>query len=214
MRRGRARRAVATCALLAGLTLGPGGCASTRITAAWSDPAYPGPPFRRILVVGVTPESAVRRVFEDEFVRALQGAGVEAVASYTLLPEDGPAALERLKDAVEHERADGVLVTRVVGVDRRTEYSPGYVTAAPGIAWSHSLYGYYGAAWAFYEPPVVREYEVVTLETNLWEARNPRDDGHLVWSVSTETFAPEDTRKETEELATILIRELRQRGLL
>jgi hypothetical protein len=164
--------------------------------------------------VGVTPESAVRRVFEDEFVRALQAAGVEGVASYTLLPENGPAALERLQDAVEHERADGVLVTRVVGVDRRTEYSPGYVTAAPGIAWSHSLYGYYGAAWAFYEPPVVREYEVVTLETNLWEARNPRDDGHLVWSVSTETFAPEDTRKETEELATILIRELRQRGLL
>lgn len=210
----RSGRALATSALLSALALLVAACASTRITAAWIDPAYQGPPFRRILVVGVTPESAVRRVFEDEFVRALQGAGVEGVASYALLPEDGPAALERLKDAVEHERADAVLVTRVVGVDRRTEYTPGYVTAAPGIAWSHSLYGYYGSAWAFYEPPVVREYDVVTLESNLWEARNPRDDGHLVWSVSTEMFAPEDTRKETKELATILIRELRQQGLL
>ena len=44
------------------------GCAATQIVNQWSDPGYATPSFKRIMVIGVSKQTSIRRTFEDEFV--------------------------------------------------------------------------------------------------------------------------------------------------
>jgi hypothetical protein len=186
------------------------GCASTSLSNAWRDPAYQGRTFKRLLVVGISAESGVRRTFEDEFSRSLRESGVDAVPSYILLPRDGKVEDAELRAAVAKSGADGVLMTRLVRLDRRTQVSPGYVSVLPAYGYYGSFYPYYGASFAYYGPPMVTQYDVAVLETNLWNAR----EEHLVWSAMTETVSPDNVRKATTDLAKVVIESLRAEKLI
>ena len=186
-------------------------CASTTLTNAWKDPSYKGGAFRMLLVVGATESSTNRRIFESEFAGALGAAGVQAVASYTSIPQDGKIDEAALKAAVRKQGLDGVVITRLVRIDKKTVVTPGYASGVPAVGYRNSLYGYYNVAWSPYAiAPQVREYESVVLETSLWNAA----DEKLVWTATTETFAPSNMKSATADFAKVMIAELRARKLL
>lgn len=187
-------------------------CASTSIVEQWQSPDYKGGPFRRLLVVGVTKEATVRRIFEDEFVRQLRARGTDAVASYTLIPEDGQVERPRLERAVKESGADGVVITRVLGVEQRTQIVPG-TPAFPGFG--TDIYGHYGTGWGgvwtgYASPPAVFQYEEVRVETKLFAAGNAA----LVWAAQSEVFAPTDARKDSADFASRIIAALAARRLI
>jgi hypothetical protein len=192
---------------LVGVGLLLGACASTQLVNVWKDAQYAGPAITRILVIGVTKQAGIRRTFEDIFVKQLREHRVEAVQSYTLIPEDGEVPRERLAQAVEQSGADGVLVTRLLKVDRQTQIYPGTYAGPPYMG----VYGFYSSAWiGFYEPPQIYTYDVVTSETSLFEAKS----NHLVWSGTSETLSPRDVRKDTQEFASVIIKALADQGLI
>jgi hypothetical protein len=196
--------------LLAACLLLAGGCASTTLTNVWRDPSYSGTAFKKVLVMGVSETTGVRRIFEDEFAAKLKSVGVVAVPSYTFIPQDGPADRATLDAAITKAGAQGVLVTRLLKVDRRTQYSPGSVWAVPAVGHYRDFHGYYSSIWVQYAPPQRFDYEIVVLETNLWRA----EKGELVWSGMTETFAPSDVRRATREFADVIIKALREQRLI
>lgn len=184
------------------------GCASTELTNSWRDPDYTGH-LRSLVVVGVSKQASIRRVFEDAFAKQLRARGIRAVASYTLIPQDGPIEEQRLRAAVESADTDGVIITRLVNIRSRITY----VYPGPPLApfYGPYYYGYYSSAWAaYYEPPVAQQYDVVTSETTVFA----RDRAQPVWSGTTETFAPGDLAKETAEFAKVVIKNLEQLGLI
>jgi len=186
-------------------------CASTTLTGAWKNPAYEGGAFHKLLVVGATDSPTDRRIFEDVFARALREAGVDAVASYTVIPQEGKIDEGTLKDAVRSQGLQGVVMTRLVRIDKQTVVTPGYVSTLPSVRYRDSLYGYYATAWAPYgRPPEVREIESAVLETTLWDAA----DSKLVWTGTTSTFAPSNVQSATADFATVVISELKARKLL
>src|SRR5262249_30730595 len=83
-------------------------CASTRLVATWKDPAFAGPPFKQLLVFGVSNSDVNRRVFEDGFVRALQASGSRGVPANTVLPEKGSIPNDRVTEAMQKTGSDGV----------------------------------------------------------------------------------------------------------
>jgi hypothetical protein len=182
-------------------------CASTHLVNAWREPGYGGPLLTRIMVIGVTKQSAVRRIFEDVFVQQLRAQSVAAIPSYMLIPEDGEVPKERLAQAVQESGADGLLITRLVRVDRQVQIYPGYYFGPPYMG----FYGFYSSAWVgYYEAPQAYTYDIVTSETSLFEAKSNR----LLWSGTTETFSPRDVNKDTRELAAIIIKALGDQGLI
>jgi hypothetical protein len=184
-----------------------GGCASTSLVNQWKAPDYVTGPMRKVMVVGVTKQPSVRRVFEDEFSTRLKAAGVEAVPSYTVIKEDGQADEAVLENAVQGLGADGVLVTRLVNREHVTQVSPGFYHPAPWLG----FYGWYSSAWmGYYEPPMVYQYDVVTAETSLYSP----PQSTLVWSGTTETFSPKDVKKETGDFAEVIIGALRKEGII
>lgn len=182
--------------------------AQTRFTNAWRDPAYVGQRFSRLMVIGFGDDGASRRVFEDGFVRSLQAAGIPAVASYTLLPGLGGSDWPRMRDAVGTAGVDGVLTIRMVGVEKWTNVTPAQFVTMPIVSPRRGLSGYYSAFMV--TPPMAQTYDVMTLETSLWKV--PGES--LVWSGTSETFAPRDLKDMAVGLAQEMVRTLRGLGLL
>jgi len=183
------------------LALALAGCAAITVTNQWRDPSFTGPPATRFVVVGIARNAATRRTFEDTFVNDLRAAGVEARPAYTQI-EDGANSV-KLTDLVQQSHADAVLTTRVQRVQQKVDVTPGTYYGGYG-----GFYGWYGGAWA--SAPTISQYEVVTLETNVWDPNS----GKLIWAATTERVASTDIPKVTTELAEALIPRMRADGVL
>jgi len=180
-------------------------CAATKLTNSWSSPDYKGPALKKLLVVGVSSQPALRRTFEDEFVKELKAAGVDAVASYNFIPEDGQAEETRVKQAVTQAGSDGVLITRLVRIDVNTQVSPAYPPMGMGF------YGGYRYAWGgFYDPPVATTTDTLVLDTNLYAV----DHSRLLWSGTTQTFAPTSLKENMPGFAKVIIGALQKQKLI
>lgn len=190
------RRHAAGAAGLVLLALILAACSSTVLRDSWKDPQFQGEPLRNVLVIGVARSQSNRRVFEDGFRNAMRAEGIIANASYPLLPEEGAIPNERIKQAVTQSGADAVLITRVLRIQRNVQVTPGYV--APGYA--HGFYGWYSHTWVAV-PPTVDQYDVLTIESTLWDMRQER----AVWSGTSESTEPKDVTTLTGELAKVLI---------
>ena len=194
--------------LLALFVLLLAGCATTQLNAVWKDTSYQGRP-HKIMVIGVAKSAVNRRLFEDEFVRQLAASGADAVASYTILPDnkqnDQPAIAEKVKEL----GADAVLITRLVSRKSSRVYVPGTVYYPP--AHYGSWRGYYGQSYqAMYTPGYVAESEYAIMETNLYDAGNDK----LIWAASSETGLQGSSKAHIKSYVGIMVRNMVEQGLL
>ena len=179
-------------------------CAGTTMTKSWRSPDYKGQPLKKLLVVGVSDEPDLRRSFEKEFVKELKAAGVDAIPSYALLPENGQADQAQLSQAVKEANSDGALITRLVRVDVQTEV--GSVFTPVGIG----FYGGYAVAWAGYYNVPVSHTDTVVLQTDLYSVNEPQ----LLWSATTQTVAATSIQKDLPGFAKLIIGELKKQRLI
>jgi uncharacterized membrane protein len=118
-------------------------CTATKFTAVWIDETYQVNPVK-ILVIGMSNTPATKRLFEDEFVKELQDRGTDAVAGYTVLPDQPLVDIGAILAKAAEVGADTVLITKPIG--RRTG-----TTASP---------------WATYED------QYVDTQTNLYDVKS------------------------------------------
>jgi len=94
---------------------------TTKFSAIWKDETYQARP-EKIFVVGASGGSSPRRDFEDEFVMALKVRGIDAVVSYTSIPQM-PAPVLVDKDAIVVQAkavgADTVLINSLIQRERK-----------------------------------------------------------------------------------------------
>jgi len=173
-------------------------CATMSVTGEWRDPAFAGPPAHSVVVVGVAHSQTTRHVFEDTFVQQLQAAGVAGFASYTQIGDSAESV--PLKDLVRNSNAEAILVTRVQRVQQKVDVT--------GPAYYGGFYGWYGGAWA--STPMVTQYDEVTLDTSVWNARTEK----LIWSVTTKNIGTSDIPGKTVALAQTLIPKLKAEGII
>lgn len=186
------------------LALTVSACATTSVSNEWKDPSWTGPPASMVVVVGIARSDTTRRIFEDTFANDLNAAGIHAIASYTQI-QPGEANSTKLGDYVKSNNAEVVLVTRVQRVEQKVDVSPGYGPGGYGGVYGGygRFYGWYGSAWA--SQPMVTSYDVVTLETTVWEPGSEK----LIWAATTKRVASQDIPKVTSDLAHVLIPRLK-----
>jgi hypothetical protein len=175
------------------------GCSTVSVSNQWKDPTFAGPPLSNVLVVGITRSDTMKRVFEDTFSQQLQAAGIKAEAGYTQIPP-GSTTLD-LDDLMKKTGADAVLTTRVESVQQKINVT----SSAPTYG---RFYGWYGSAWA--STPDVTQYEVITLETSVWDLKSQR----LIWTVTTQGVRTNNIPEATRNLAATLIPKLKSDGVL
>jgi hypothetical protein len=149
-------------------------CTSVKLQS-WTDPAYEGQKIHKVAVIGVTNSDSTRRRYEDALAGGLVEAGLEAVASYTILPH--AEKLNRTELAFELSKigVDSVIVTRSLGEREGVRYEIPTVTPD----YFEGYYEFYD--WSFDyvdEPGYVETYIETQLESNLYDVKSEK----LIWS--------------------------------
>src|ERR1700691_3017018 len=139
----RLRRMLATflaVAMLAAVVWAGG----AKLVVSWKNPAYTGAKPKRVLVIGMSENPAIRADFEDDMAVAITADGVEVTpGNHILLRPDSPDMDEKyLKGQIRDFKIDGALVSRLIRVDKSTKYVPGSSFAVP-YGYYNSFYGYY-----------------------------------------------------------------------
>jgi len=160
-------------------------CASSRITSTWKDENYTGGPIETVLVMEISDEKQNRRIFEDVFVKEFKAIGIEALASYTIFPEDREIEASEIKAAARQRNIDRVLMTHLVGVEKKDVYHPPISTPA----YTYTYGNYYHTVYNYtHQPGYYTQHEYVKLESGLYDAETET----LIWSAATETVDPDN----------------------
>jgi hypothetical protein len=199
-----ARTAVAFSLLLA-LTAG---CAPGRLTSVWSDPDGAATQYRDLIVFGVATNPNVRRAYEDNFVDALKGTGVEVRAAHRILSDRHIGRAKAVQEAVGRSGADGVIITYLV-VDEGNPTADAGTHVDPNV--SRSLYPYYGRILSEVTAPGYYSNDrALRLEVGLYDASRAT----LVWSGRSDTLDPRSEQTMISEVITEVIGKLRADGYL
>lgn len=167
-------------------------CAATQVVNVWMDDGFKGRKISKTLVIGVTPKEETRKLFEDTFSRKLKERNVDAVSSYTVLPQGSMADKETIVAKVKQLGADSVLVTKLV--DRKTvrTYVPGQTYVAPAGPY-YNYYGYYRTSYAYaHTPGYTIDDDVALVETNLYDVSSEK----LIWTAHSEVWTSDATTYE------------------
>jgi hypothetical protein len=136
----------------------------------------------RVLVIGHFSNQAIRKSFEEEFVRQWRRHGVQAVSSLDVLPPSTPLTKDEVAPIAKTQGFDTVLVTRLL--ERKTIHpgEPAVPTIEPP---SPSDLPDSDTAWhVLLAPPVsISEFDLVTVETTLYDVASER----RVWVGWSET---------------------------
>ena len=209
----------ALCALLVVLVA----CKTTQtsFSQSYRNPGYEANVFKKVLVIGVASNEDDRQKFENAVASAIAGQGGTAAPSYTILPMEEKFSEEELQAVIENEGVDGVLLTRLMSVDRESEYTPPkkynkprtrYYPASPGWGWGYGgFYGFYGTTFAeVHEPGYFDSSLTLTLETNLYSVAT----NELVWTGRSETIDPETIEDARKSVSEALAKKLKEERLI
>jgi hypothetical protein len=179
------------------------GCASTGPSdpKVWRDPNYTGPPFTKILVIGLSSKGlADRQGFEDLLVAQIKAVGALAAPGYQYIPT-GPSDQATVMGAIGRSGADALLIAHITGFKNRDD-----------ILWDPDFgfdYGW-GMYDGFYSDPVVFQYRVATVYTTLYDAKNMRP----VWTYSPKTMDPDTLQQQAPPYASTVVGLMQSNGLL
>ena len=192
---------------------------TTSISQSYRNPGYEQAVFKKLLVIGVAENQQGRQAFEDAFVKAIAEQGGSAHTSWGVLPKSEQLTEEEIRGAVEAGGFDGVLITRLLAVDKEEEYTPGSTYLNPKTSYYAGGYGYgYGGYYGFYgttyakvhEPGYFETSTTIRVETNLYSVAN---DG-LVWTGQSNTVDPKSIPDARESMTAAVAKKLKEEKLI
>jgi hypothetical protein len=205
---------ICVLAITAVIVLPVANAKSVKLLMSWKNPAYSGSKPRRLLVIGMSQNPEIRADFEDDLSSAIANEGLEVIPGNHILfrPDSSDLDPEYLRGQIRDFKIDGIIVSRLVKVDKKTIYVPGHSYVVP-YAYYRSFYGYYGTVYRqVYSPDYLREDTTVRVETNLYAA-SPTD-GELIWTGTSDSFNPRSAQKVIDGVVKLIAKELKVQNLL
>lgn len=186
-----------------------GGCGTTQQANLWVDPSYHAAPMTKILVIAMRKDQLRRRMWEDAIATALgnkEHAGTVAIASYQLFPSDLPDTLA-VRQKTQDEGFDGILLVARAQRDTLTNDIPGYTTSEPVTTYSRRWNAYITHYEDVYHPGYTETETAVSVRTDLLV---PREDGKLVWSVTSQSVDPTSAADFRSSVADRVVSQLKK----
>ena len=164
-----------------------GGCErQVRIESSWQENVPHNQSYKRILVVGISPDANIRCEFEHFLATQLRSESVVPILSCSTMSINDPLTLESIDKSVADEQADAVLATILVaskigakdGGMNETRGDAYYKAVGTGYSsgyggWYGGGYGRYGVPVTYVEfqtaPPITTVNGAVNIVTRLFE---------------------------------------------
>jgi hypothetical protein len=188
---------------------------SSKLVMSLRLPNAPAKKVHRVLALGFSNRTEVRADFEDALAAELTSTGLEAVAGNTILlrPPGTQLNLTYLREQVQANQIEAVVVSRLIKVDNTITYIPGAPYSVP-FPYYNSFYGYYGTLYpVVYSPGYLQQERKVRVETNLYYVTTA-PDGELVWTGITDTLNPSDVHKAIKGLVKLVVTQMQDEEVL
>jgi hypothetical protein len=184
-----------------------------KLAYSWKNPNYTGGSFKNIMVLALNGKAANRAEFEDQLVAAIGRPGETASPSYEYLPRPDatPIAVSDLRNIVQGQNIDGIVVARLTKNQTKTTYVPG--TVYTPFPYYGTFYGYYSTVYpVVYSPGYMTTDRVAQVEVNVYSTAAP--DGVLVWTGTTNAFASNSVMKVIKSLVKIVADEMQKQSII
>ena len=178
---------------------------------SWQKKGFEGKTFKKIAVITVGKEYAIRQYVENQVAKDLKEYGIETVLGHKILPVNATEAdwkTENIAKIIKELGVDGALGITVVNVRDVTEFTPG--SAAHNSIDNGGFYGgyIYGAysqvnSTNFYDD--VKQYVV---ESSLYNTKETTKKEALLWKGQSTITNPAGIEKESKEFANNLVNTL------
>ena len=181
-------------------------CATTSLQSTWKNPA--AAPLnlkgKKVVVLVVIDEEALRYAAEDEAAREITAHGAIDVPAYRLLPQAQIRDKERAQAIFETEGIEAVVAVRLVAKEMALSGSfssnPGYTSF-----WGP---GFWGGGWG--GDGYLRTDTILIVETLVYSLQQ----NQLVWASQSQTMNPTQVGSFVRELSKTLGTEMEKQGLL
>jgi hypothetical protein len=182
------------------------GCGTVNQTpdqpTTWRDPAYTGPGFRKILVIGLNSKQLTdQRGFENLMVSTLQSASVVALPGWEFLPTDHMPDQATMRAVVRNMGADAVLLIRSSGFSTQSQAVP---IMGPIVPLGAGLYD------GWYQTTADVDYQVATIYTTLFDVATERP----VWTYNPPAYNPAMLQQNAPAFANNVVNLLQSNGLI
>jgi hypothetical protein len=202
---------VASFVAVAAVTAITPACSATRLQSAWVTSAPERTVFKSIVALALTRDPGRRRMMEDALASELvdKSARLEAVASYTMLPDADVTSEARVQRVLALSGFDAAIVTRITDISRTDVFVPGRRVLVPVTY--RTFWGYY-RYWVpiTYEPGYIERTTNVQVETQVFALPS----GDLLYSALSRTFNPVSPADLIESVGGVVAGELAAQGWL
>ncbi len=196
------RMILINAALLLLVACGP----STHIVDSWRDPSIviDTADVHKFVVAALLKSPAVRRQVEDEMAAYFPG---KAVQSYKELGDgDLKDDEEVYNQQLKRDGFDGIVLMRLVDVNKSTRYVPG----SPPVYYG-SWRGYWRYSWSgFYDPGYYTTDKSYDVEVTVFSLKRNK----LIWTASTTTINPPNRGELFANVSKVVVQRMEKEGFI
>lgn len=215
----RRRSAVVPILLLAAAAALPGCSSQGKVKGDWVEGVPHNQTFKRVLVVGVSPDLDARCTFERFLAKRIRTESTVAMTSCATVTRRDPLTRESIEEAVKAQNIDAVVATILVskdwhikkGGDMDTRGGGGYKAIDSG--WATGYYGVYGVPVIYGEfqtaPSVTTLKGDAEVTTRVFATSGPT----LVYTMDTVVKSFEGRAEGLDAVTTPIAERLRSTGL-
>lgn len=191
-----------------------------KVTGAWNEGATRTLTFKKLLIVGISPDYQQRCNFERALATTLSSnTTVKAITSCSAMKADELLSRASVERVVASLGADGVLASRLVTAVTGLKESGSRDTRGSGMYKARDVgYGYYGMPVVYGDfsvsPSIFSLESEFEIATQLYETRG----ASLVYSLETKAKIQDSSNTKLEimlaEISSAIAARLRQAGLI
>jgi hypothetical protein len=178
----------------------------TQVEMQWRDPKFTAPPMKTIFVISLMKvEPGGRDAVEDAIVARLATAGVNGVASHTVMPKDADQMGPTLEEAIKVSGAEGVLLVEVRAIGAFEPYTVGQTmtSLSPDTMASYN----YLKQENVYQPG---DYKVARISSQVYLPPM----GRQVWIAFTHSFDAANLSRNLPDFTLKLVGALAKDGMV
>lgn len=161
-----------------------------------------------MLIVGISEDLAIRKLFEETFAKRFNRAGVKAISSMAIIPSEKEMDKDTIKSAAVENAMETVLVTHLAASGDKKVYQPG----PTGPSRSDRQFGNYYpfVVDSIHHPGRFKDKKFVKLVTNLYETSTEEQ----IWGGVSESIEPKSTQRIIDTLVEKIVKDMRRNNLI
>ena len=191
-------------------------CSSTRIIEQWESPDTPVYESNKILVIGMTADTDLRRTFEDKLASGLEKEKIIAVRSIDFFEgsftdsDKTESDLNTIENQLLEAGFDAVMISRITG----TEDKVTAVQAVRGFVNDFQNFkDYYRTNQDLYRKNQTQSYTIYHTETTVF-CICPGKERELLWRGNIDVVDPYNRERNVNEYVRILLKNLEEKELV